>query len=152
MRNAFTGWAAAGVLLLLAGCSHATTSPAVAPPRAPTPVPPQSAAPSPAAVPTAASTLSASAAPHGAATTATEIATVGGMARFVAAVQRRLPSVALDRRDDEVEELGEQVCDSVAAGKRTATVEGEIREFGVGKSDARTLVALAQDTACRSGR
>jgi len=71
-----------------------------------------------------------------------------GLDRFVEAVQRQLPEVALDRRDEEVEELGEQACDSLAAGEKDAAVAGEIGEQGVASADARTLVALARTTAC----
>ena len=72
-----------------------------------------------------------------------------GLDRFVAEVQKRLPAVALDRRDEEVEALGEQACDSLAAGESVTAVSGEISEQGVAAKDSRTLVTLAQTTACR---
>ena len=69
--------------------------------------------------------------------------------RFVAAVQRRLPDVALDRRDEEIEDLGRQACASLAAGKTTAAAAARLADLGVGGSDARTLITLARGTACR---
>jgi len=71
-----------------------------------------------------------------------------GLDRFVAAVQEKLPGVALDRRDEEVEELGRQACASLTAGKKTATVAGELRGLGVGDADAHELIAVARKTAC----
>jgi hypothetical protein len=75
---------------------------------------------------------------------------VTGFDRFVAAVQQQLPAVALDRRDEEVEALGEQACDSLAAGRKAAAVAGEISSEGVAAPDARKLVTLAGTTACPS--
>jgi hypothetical protein len=70
--------------------------------------------------------------------------------RFVAAVRQQLPSVVIDHRDEEVAEIGEQACDSLAAGKANAAVLGEIGEFGVTAADARKLLTLARSNACRS--
>ncbi|WP_433292515.1 DUF732 domain-containing protein [Actinoplanes sp. CA-030573] len=72
-----------------------------------------------------------------------------GLDRFVAAVQEQLPAVALDRRDEEVEELGQQACSELAAGQKPATVAAEISDQGVTSADAQKLVALAHETACR---
>jgi hypothetical protein len=73
-----------------------------------------------------------------------------GLDRFVAAVREQLPAVVLDRRDEEVEELGERACDGLSAGRSSAVVAGEIGEQGVAAADARKLVALAGDTVCGS--
>jgi hypothetical protein len=69
--------------------------------------------------------------------------------RFVAAVQRQMPQFVVDRRDDEVAELGEEACRSLAAGKRDTAVASEITEYGVAASDARHLVTLARANACQ---
>jgi hypothetical protein len=71
-----------------------------------------------------------------------------GLDRFVAAVQKQLPQVALDRRDEEVEALGEQACDAIAAGRNATAAAGEIGAQGVPATDARKLVALASTTVC----
>ena len=81
--------------------------------------------------------------------TATAARGPGGMDRFVARVRQELPQVAVDRRDEEVAALGEQVCASLAAGRGMAAVAGEIRDQGVVAGDARALVALAGAEACR---
>jgi len=71
-----------------------------------------------------------------------------GLDRFVAEVRRQLPGVALDRRDEEVEALGEQSCAGLEAGKSTNAVAGELGEEDVTPVDARKLVTLAGATAC----
>jgi hypothetical protein len=63
-------------------------------------------------------------------------------------VQRQLPAIALDRRDEEVESLGVQACQGLAAGEKDAVVAGVISEQGVALGDARKLVTLARTTAC----
>ncbi|MFD0524880.1 DUF732 domain-containing protein [Paractinoplanes durhamensis] len=73
-----------------------------------------------------------------------------GLDRFVAAVQKQLPEVALDRRDEEVEQLGQQACDALAAGRKATAVAGELSEQGVTSTDAGKLVALAGSTMCES--
>jgi uncharacterized protein DUF732 len=72
-----------------------------------------------------------------------------GLDRFVAAVQEQLPAVALDRRDEEVEALGTQACDALAAGDNVPAVAGELSAQGVTSADAEKLIALARSTACR---
>ncbi|MEU4237224.1 DUF732 domain-containing protein [Actinoplanes sp. NPDC026619] len=67
---------------------------------------------------------------------------------FLAAVQKQLPQVALDRRDEEVEALGEQACTAIAAGRSATAAAGELSEEGVPAADARKLVALAGATVC----
>jgi hypothetical protein len=71
-----------------------------------------------------------------------------GLDRFVAAVQRDLPDVALDRRDEEVEALGQQACAGLRSGKTDTAVAAEIGEEEVTPADARKLVTLARSTAC----
>jgi hypothetical protein len=56
----------------------------------------------------------------------------------------------VDRRDEELAELGQQTCDLLAAGKNTTAVVGELGGQGIAEADARRLVVLAEDTACRS--
>jgi hypothetical protein len=70
------------------------------------------------------------------------------LSRFVAAVREELPEVTVDRRDEEVATLGQQTCDAVAAGKKTAIVVSEIRAQGVDASQAQRLFTLARATAC----
>ena len=71
-----------------------------------------------------------------------------GLDRFVAAVQRQLPDVALDRRDEEVEALGEEACAGLKAGKSDTAVAGALGGADVAPADARRLVTLARSTAC----
>ncbi|MEV6843023.1 DUF732 domain-containing protein, partial [Actinoplanes sp. NPDC051411] len=73
-----------------------------------------------------------------------------GLDRFVAAVQRKLPDVALDRRDEEVEDLGEQACSALKGGRSATAAAGEVAERGVTPADARALVGLAKDDLCRA--
>jgi hypothetical protein len=73
---------------------------------------------------------------------------VAGPDHFLAAVQQKLPEVALDRRDEEVEDLGEQACQALATGRSATTAAGEVAEQGVAPADARTLVALARNDLC----
>ncbi len=68
---------------------------------------------------------------------------------FVAAVQRQLPQVAVDRRDEEVAALGEQTCASPAAGHDEPAVLAQLRDQGLSEPDARTLLTLAEESACR---
>jgi predicted lipid-binding transport protein (Tim44 family) len=153
--------AGAGLLAGLAGCSDpAPDSPAAAPAAvvesAPDRVPSAPSSPSPrrasrpSSAPAAGSVSGAGSAPVAAAPRRAAEAASGnaGLDRFVAAVQRQLPAVAMDRRDEEVEDLGQQACDSLAAGQNLTTVAGEISQQGVADMDARKLVTLARTTAC----
>ena len=123
------------LLLALTGCGD--TDPALAPRQVVTRVPPESAPPAANAAPV-----------EEPLPTRTSAGT--GLDRFVAAVQAKLPDVALDRRDEEIEELGRQACTALAAGKKPASVAGELRSLGVAEADAGKLIALAKNTACRS--
>jgi hypothetical protein len=79
---------------------------------------------------------------------AAETSPAPDLSRFVAAVRQELPEITVDRRDEEVATLGQQTCDAVAAGKKTAVVVREIRAQGVDGPQAQRLVTLARDTAC----
>ena len=72
----------------------------------------------------------------------------GGTAGFVAAVQRDLPSLAVDRRDDELAALARQACAGLAAGRSADAVVTEIRAAGVDRAGARRLIRLAIATVC----
>ncbi|MEU8818346.1 DUF732 domain-containing protein [Actinoplanes sp. NPDC048796] len=63
-------------------------------------------------------------------------------------MQRELPEVALDRRDEEVAAFGEQACRGLAAGKRAPAVVREFQRQGVPGAQAKLLFALASNTAC----
>lgn len=123
------------LLSALTGCGD--TDPALAPRQVVTRVPPESAPP-------------AGIAEAGPEPAPTRLGAGTGLDRFVAAVQAKLPDVALDRRDEEIEELGRQACAALAAGKKTASVAGELRSLGVTEADAGKLIALAKSTACRT--
>jgi hypothetical protein len=137
------------LVVVLAGCS--AEKPPVAVPPAAVPASTDVASPSPdatAAVPTRTATQ-----PPAAATTAPAPKAPPEPPqwdRFVASVQRELPALAVDRREEEVAALGELVCSARAAGKRTATVVAEIEDAGVTEADARRLLTIAEDTACRT--
>lgn len=142
------------VLLALAGCDHAPPPPASEPEPAATAVPLESATGSPGP---ALAAPPASASPHAAPTHAAKPPAdvdagsgSAGLDRFVAAVQQRLPDVALDRRDEEVEDLGVQACDALGSGHSATAAAGEIAGQGVAPADARTLVGLARSTLCRA--
>ncbi|MEV4410076.1 DUF732 domain-containing protein [Actinoplanes sp. NPDC049598] len=71
------------------------------------------------------------------------------MRPFVAAVQRDLPEITIDRRDEEVAALGEQACKGLAAGRKAPAVVRELRAQGIPDLQAKKLFALASTTACR---
>jgi hypothetical protein len=73
-----------------------------------------------------------------------------GLDRFVAAVQQKLPGVALDRRDEELEDLGTEACDALSGGRSATAAAGEITDEGVTPADARALVGLARADLCRA--
>jgi len=140
------------VLLATAACGSPARTTAASPPVAPAgsvlnPVPERTTTSAQAAAPRPRHT---SPAPRTAAPAPATDAGSGnaGLDRFVAAVQRQLPDVALDRRDEEVEALGEQACAGLRAGKTDTAVAGEIGEQEVAPADARKLVTLARSTAC----
>jgi uncharacterized protein DUF732 len=73
-----------------------------------------------------------------------------GLDRFVAAVQSKLPDVAMDRRDEEVAALGQAACDGLAAGTEPAAITRDLAGQGVTAGDARALLTLARSTACNA--
>ncbi|MBW6437404.1 DUF732 domain-containing protein [Actinoplanes hulinensis] len=74
-------------------------------------------------------------------------AATGG--EFLDAVRGELPAVAMDRRAEEITELGGQACSSLAAGNPRAEVAAELTEFGLETADARRLVTLARKKLCQ---
>lgn len=69
-------------------------------------------------------------------------------AGFVALVQRELPGMAVDRRDEEIAALAQQTCADLAAGRSPGAVLTAVRTFGADRADARKLVRLAVGTVC----
>jgi hypothetical protein len=141
------------VLLAVAGCGHDPEPKTVAAPAAAdTGVPPEAVSEAPPVTHSPAPKATVSKKPVHKATPPAAVAAGGsaGVDRFVAAVQRKLPEVALDRRDEEVEDLGRQACAALGAGRSATVAAGEVAEQGVAPSDARTLVGLAKDDLCRA--
>jgi hypothetical protein len=146
---------AVGLLVGLAGCGHDPEPTTVAVPAAAVPdVPLEAGTEEPAATETPAPEATASKRAARKTTPPAVPADAGagqvGLDRFVAAVQQRLPDVVLDRRDEEVEDLGTQACDALQGGRSATTAAGEVAEQGVTPADARTLVGLARDNLCRA--
>jgi hypothetical protein len=149
--------AAVTLLLTLTGCGHESTPTTVAAPAVTSPdVPLETATVDPAGTdsPAPEATVSKKRAhrppPPAAPPPADAVSGTAGQDRFVAAVQRRLPKVTLDRRDEEVEDLGEQACAALGHGRSATAAAGEVAEQGVTPADARTLVGLAKDNLCRA--
>ncbi|MEU4428479.1 DUF732 domain-containing protein [Actinoplanes sp. NPDC024001] len=69
---------------------------------------------------------------------------------FIAAVRGQLPEVAVDRRPEEITEMGDAACAAMAGGQRRAAAASEITEYGVTAGDARELVVLARSFLCRT--
>ncbi|MEU4561998.1 DUF732 domain-containing protein [Actinoplanes sp. NPDC023936] len=69
-------------------------------------------------------------------------------ADFVAAVRDRLPELAIDRRPEEITELGDRACAGLAAGTRRPAVVKSLSRYGVSGPDATTLVTLAGAHHC----
>jgi hypothetical protein len=74
--------------------------------------------------------------------------TAAQAAGFVAAVQRELPELVVDHRDEEITALAEQTCAALAAGRSAGAVLAGVRTFGTGQAHARQLVKLAIGTVC----
>jgi hypothetical protein len=137
------------LLFALAACDHTPPTPADEPEPAATAVPrePATAPPSPFSTSPNKAAPARSAKPPADVDAGSESA---GLDRFVAAVQQKLPDVALDRRDEEVEDLGQQACDALGNGHSATAAAGEITDEGVPPAEARTLVGLAKTDLCRS--
>ena len=73
---------------------------------------------------------------------------------FATTVQEKVPEVAVDRRDEEIEAIADQACASLAAGKDADAVVTETRTLGTADAEAadrataRELVKLAIGTVC----
>lgn len=106
--------------------------------------PTQAAAPSPAATPAATSPAVTSPA------VTSSAGDPGSDERFVAAVRGQLPEVAVDRRPEEIAELGGAACTFLAAGQQRAAAAAELTGYGVTSTDARELVVLARTFLCRA--
>ena len=123
-------WPAGAVLLLvLGGCG--------AEPEAP-----------PASAPAAATSSDAPEPSRPTGTAAAEDLPRSGTAGFVAAVQRTMPALAVDRREDENGTLARHACAALGAGRSADAVVAEVRTFGTDDASARTLVRLAIGTVC----
>jgi hypothetical protein len=78
----------------------------------------------------------------------------GGMPAFVSAVQAKMPEIAVDRRDEEIEAIAQQACASLAAGTKADALVAETRALGTADAEAtdqataRELIKLAIDTVC----
>lgn len=136
---------AAVVLLALGGCGD---EPEAEPATVPVPVTSSDApAPSRPAVVASRSAPARAAAPAPVTPQAVEEGR-GGTAGFVTAVQRDLPSLAVDRRDDELAALARQACAGLAAGRSAGAVVTEVGAAGVDRAGARRLIRLAIATVC----
>jgi hypothetical protein len=138
-------WLVAAVLLLaLGGCGD---EPAAEP--ATVPVPATSVAdPVPSRPAATVGTTPKTAEPKTAAPEAAAQAAGPGAAGFAAAVQRELPELVLDHRDEEIVALAEQTCAALAAGRSAGAVVAGVRTFGTDRAHARQLVKLAIGTVC----
>jgi len=145
--------AAVSLTLGLAACGHDPEPKTVAAPAAAAAdVPLEAASNAPAATATAAPKAKApeARAPRKTAAPADVPGGTVGLDRFVDAVRQKLPDVALDRRDEEVEDLGEQACDALHTGRSATAAAGAVAAQGVAPGEARALVGLARDNLCRA--
>lgn len=116
-------------VLALAGCDAEPTAS----------TPPTASAPAPSAAPSAAASQGAGTAPR---------------VEFVDIVRSRLPEVAVDRRDEEIEAIATRACTALADGTDAETIVAETRSLGTLDAEAadhataRELVKLAIDTIC----
>jgi hypothetical protein len=69
-------------------------------------------------------------------------------ASFADAVRGRLPEVAVDRRPEEITEIGGAACAQLATGQRRGAAVDEVTGYGVADADARELVRLARTFLC----
>jgi hypothetical protein len=81
-----------------------------------------------------------------------------GLDDFVTVVRAKVPEVAVDRRDEEIEAIAQQACASLAAGKKADALVAETRSLGTAdaqatdQATARELINLAIDTVCSAQR
>lgn len=79
-----------------------------------------------------------------------------GLDHFVATVQRRLPAVAADRRDEELEAVAQQSCALLASGTDAKTIAAVARTLGTSDpkatdpATADRLVTLSITEVCPS--
>jgi len=150
-------WLVAAVLLLaLGGCGD---EPAAEPATVPVPA---TSSDSPALTGRTTATQAAAAGPATAGPAATERTataraaneqgTAAGPAGLVAVVQRELPGVSVDHRDEEIAALAQQACAALAAGRSADAVVAGVRTFGTDRASARQLVRLAVGTVCPEQR
>lgn len=69
--------------------------------------------------------------------------TAAGPDRFVAAVRQQLPELALDRRDEEIADLGAAACASLREGRQTV-----LTAYGVSPTQAHRLITVAHTDLC----
>jgi Protein of unknown function (DUF732) len=145
-------WLVAVTLLAaLAGCGDRTQ-----PPSATTASAPVSVTASPSSAPATATPTATRRSPAPVRTTGHTSAGSGdaGLDAFVAVVRSRVPEVAADRRDEEIEAVARQACASLAAGKDADALVAETRALGTldaeatDQATARELIKLAIDTVC----
>jgi hypothetical protein len=73
---------------------------------------------------------------------------------FVGVVRGRLPEVAVDRRDDEIQAIADQACGALAGGTEADEIVTGTRALGTPDAEAtdqataRELIKLAIDTTC----
>jgi hypothetical protein len=135
-------WLVAAVLLLLplGGCGN---EPEAEPATVPVPAT-SSAAPVPSRSAVAATRTPTAQAARQAQEKAHEKAPGG----FVAVVQREMPALAMDHRDEEIAAIAEQACAALAAGRSADAVVDEVRTYGTDRATARKLIKLAIGTVC----
>ncbi|MDI6102089.1 hypothetical protein QLQ12_26065 [Actinoplanes sp. NEAU-A12] len=108
--------------------------------------------------PAATSAAAAATAPAAPATsvaaTAANPGTASGPDGFVAVVRARLPEVAVDRRDEEIQAIADTACADLIAGRSADDIVTATRTLGTVDAEAtdhataRELVKLAIDTTC----
>jgi hypothetical protein len=70
---------------------------------------------------------------------------------FVDVVRSRLPEVAADRRDEEIQAIADRACTALSGGADAGTIVAETRTLDAEATDhatARELIKLAIDTTC----
>ncbi|GAA2705330.1 hypothetical protein [Actinoplanes palleronii] len=66
-----------------------------------------------------------------------------GPGRFVASVRQQLPELAVDRRDEEIADLGVAACASLRDGRKTV-----LTAYGVSPAQAHQLITVAHTDLC----
>jgi Protein of unknown function (DUF732) len=87
-------------------------------------------------------------------TTAPRTAAASRTAGFVEVVRGKVPEVAVDRRDQEIQAIADSACADLAAGKEADDIVADTRSLGTldaeatDQATARELIKLAIDTTC----